>query len=355
MSKEPSDYKKGRGAQFNPPNPYQQLHLDQEDWDGIDLPEADAVPTQYFHDRPKNVINRVKSPDIPLEYSINPYQGCEHGCIYCYARNTHQYYGFSAGLDFESKIIVKENVAEVLEKKMRSPRYVPKPVMFSGNTDCYQPVERKLELTRACLKVFVKYHHPVGLITKNSLILRDLDLLKKLASEELVRVMISITTLDESLRRKMEPRTATAAQRLLVIEKLAEAGIPVGVMAAPIIPGLNDHEIPAILEQAAQKGASACGYTTVRLNGPIGEIFEDWLQKNFPDRAPKVLSQIRDIHQGSLGSSEFGARMRGHGQYAQSIRALFQLAKKKHFQDRSMPPYNRQAFRPAGGKQLGLF
>ena len=349
------EYQKGRGAQFNPSNPYRQLKLDHSDWDGIDIPNEEVVRTQYFYDQPKTVVNVVKSPDIPMYYSVNPYQGCEHGCIYCYARNTHQYYGFSAGLDFESKIIIKENVAKVLEKKLKSKNYQPSPIMFSGNTDCYQPIERKLKLTRACLEVFVKYRHPVGLITKNSLILRDLDLLKELAKDGLVHVFVSITSLDEALRRAMEPRTATSMQRLKVVETLTNNGIPVGVMAAPVIPGLNDHELPAILEAAATRGALTCGYTMVRLNGAIGDIFEDWIRKNFADRADKVLNQIREVHGGELGDSRMGTRMRGEGKFAEAIRSLFHLAKRRHFGDRNLPPYNLEAFMPPGGKQLKLF
>lgn len=348
-------YKKGRGAQYNPDNPYLKLSLDASDWDGIDIPDEDIVQTQYFHDRPKKVLNKVTSPDIPGDYSINPYQGCEHGCIYCYARNTHQYYGFSAGLDFESKIIVKENVAEVLEKELRKKNHKPSPVMFSGNTDCYQPVERKLKLTRACLEVFAKYRHPVSLITKNSLILRDLDVLQNLAKDDLVHVMVSITTLDENLRRVMEPRTVSGKQRLNVIQTLSDHGIPTGVMAAPMIPGLNNHELPAILKAAADAGALACGYTMVRLNGAIGEIFEDWIRTNFPDRAEKVLRQISEVHGGKLGDSRFGARMRGKGPFADAISKLFKLAKRQYFEGRTMPPYNLEAYSPDGGKQLQLF
>jgi len=348
-------YKKGRGAQYNPDNPYLKLSLDGSDWDGIDIPEEDILQTQYFYDRPKKVLNKVTSPDIPADYSINPYQGCEHGCIYCYARNTHQYYGFSAGLDFESKIIVKENVAEVLEKELRKKNHKPSPVMFSGNTDCYQPVERKLKLTRACLEVFAKYRHPVSLITKNSLILRDLDVLQDLAKDDLVHVMVTITTLDESLRRVMEPRTVSGKQRIKVIQTLSDHSIPTGVMAAPMIPGLNNHELPTILKAAADAGALACGYTMVRLNGAIGEIFADWIRTNFPDRAEKVLRQISEVHGGKLGDSRFGARMRGEGAFADAISNLFKLAKRQYFEGLQMPPYNLEAYSPDGGKQLRLF
>ena len=348
-------YKKGRGAQFNPDNPYLKLSLDAEDWDGIDIGEEEILQTKYFYDRPKKVLNKVKSPDIPAEHSINPYQGCEHGCIYCYARNTHEYYGFSAGLDFESKIIIKENVAEVLEVELKKKNHKVSPVMFSGNTDCYQPIERKLKLTRACLEVFAKYRHPVGLITKNSLVLRDLDVLQDLAKDDLVHVMVSITTLDESLRRVMEPRTASGKQRLKVIQTLSEHNIPAGVMSAPMIPGLNDHEIPSILKASAEAGALACGYTMVRLNGSVGPVFEDWIQKAFPDRAEKVLRQIREVHGGSLSDSRFGQRMRGQGPFADAIKSLFKLSKQKYFKGRKMPPYNLEAFSPSGGKQLRLF
>ncbi|RMG25033.1 MAG: PA0069 family radical SAM protein [Bacteroidetes bacterium] len=349
------DYLKGRGAQINPDNRFSKQAYDTGAGDGLDEPVQPAAQTQFFYDHPKTIINKVSSPDIPLKHSINPYQGCEHGCVYCYARNTHAYWGFSAGLDFESKIIVKSNTPALLRKALNRPSWKPEPIMFSGNTDCYQPIERKMLLTRQCLEIFREYGQPVGMITKNSLILRDVDILSDLAANDLVHVFISITTLEESLRRVMEPRTATAARRLAVVEALTKAGVPTGVMIGPVIPGLNNHEIPAIVQAAAKHGARACGYTLVRLNGDIGLVFEDWIRKNFPDRAEKVLNQIKACHGGQLNDSVYGRRMRGSGPIADSISTLFQLAKKQHLKGREMPPYRLDIFRRPDDRQLSLF
>lgn len=349
------DYLKGRGAQFNPQNRYKTAGYDTEASDGLDEPFVPDPETEFVIEKAAKILNKVSSPDIPLNYSMNPYQGCEHGCVYCYARNTHEYWGYSAGLDFERRIMVKENAAALLTKELDHPKWKPEPIMFSGNTDCYQPGEREKLITRQCLEVFLRYRHPVGLITKNSLILRDLDLLKALAELNLVHVFISVTTLDESLRRAMEPRTASGKRRIDTIRALAEAGIPTGVMIAPIIPGLNNQEIPAIMEAAADAGALAAGYTLVRLNGAVADIFAHWLQLNFPDRAEKVLNQIRSIHGGKLGDSRFGTRMQGEGPMAVSIHTLFQLAKKRLMAGRSMPKYDTSHFRRPDKGQLSLF
>ena len=297
--------------------------------------------------------NKIDSPDLHGMYSINPYQGCEHGCIYCYARNTHEYYGFSAGLDFETKIIIKENAPALLEKHLMNPKWQPVPIMLSGNTDCYQPQERKFEITRKMLQVLAKYRHPVGIISKNSLVARDIDVLQDLAADRLVHVMISITTLNEDLRRRMEPRTVSGMKRLKVVEQLAKANIPVGIMNAPLIPGLNHHEIPQILKAAADHGALTAGMTVVRLNGSIGKIFEDWLHKNFPDRFEKVWNQISSLHGGNVNDSQFGRRMSGSGNIAEIIHQLFRTSKKKYFADREMPPYDLTKFRKGG--TLSLF
>ena len=349
------EYIKGRGAQLNPPNKFDKQRLttnEDEIWEDV---WPGDTRTEFFIEHPKKLINKVESPDLPMEYSMNPYQGCEHGCTYCYARVTHQYWGLSAGLDFESKIMVKANAIEVLKKELDNPKWKVAPIMLSGNTDCYQPAERKYRLTRGILETLLTYKHPVGIITKNSLILRDIDVLQELAKFDLVHVNISITTLDESLRQKMEPRTSTSMQRLKVIEKLSQLGIPVCVMAAPIVPGLNDSEIPQILKLAAEKGASSAGYGIVRLNGEIGEIFTDWIHKNYPDRAEKVLNQIAHCHGGKINDSRLGVRMRGEGAIADAIRDLFRLTKKKYFADKVYPPYNLDAFtRPQRG-QLKLF
>jgi DNA repair photolyase len=354
MEKYP-DPLKGRGAQINPPNPYLKQSYDTEVEDGLDEAMVPDPQTEFLFEHPKKILNKVSSPDIPLDWSINPYQGCEHGCIYCYARNSHQYWGYSAGLDFERKIIVKENAAQLLAEAFTKKSWRPSPVMFSGNTDCYQPVERKLKITRECLKVFVRFHHPVGLITKNSLILRDLDLLEMLAKENLVHVAVTITTLDESLRRVMEPRTASAQKRLDVIEQLNARGIPTGAMLGPVIPGLNNHEIPALVEAVAKRGARSVGYTFVRLNGAIGQVFENWIRLHFPDRTDKVLNQIAEAHGGKLNNSVFGERMRGKGEIAEGVVRLFKIAKSRYMQNREMPPYNLEAFRRPNEGQLSLF
>ena len=346
------DYFRGRGAQIKSENKFLKAQYVTDYIEGLDEALLSAPATQIFYEQAKKVVNKVTSPDLGMMYSLNPYQGCEHGCIYCYARNTHEYWGFSAGLDFESKIIVKKNAPSLLEKCILHPGWQPVPISLSGNTDCYQPIERKLEITRGLLKIFAQYRHPVSMITKNSLILRDVDLLKDLASENLVHIYISITTLDEDLRRKMEPRTASAIKRLQTVEALAKAGIPVGVMNAPIIPGLNHHEIPHVLKAAADHGAQNVGMTIVRLNGSIGNIFEDWLRKNFPDRFEKVWHQISDMHGGNVNDSQFGRRMHGEGNFADSIHQLYRASKKKYFQGRAMPAYDLTKFRRGGNLSL---
>lgn len=349
------DFLKGRGAQFNPANPYLKQEYVQDHIEGLDEPMVSNSKTEFLKEHPKKVVNKVDSPDLGLGYSLNPYQGCEHGCVYCYARNTHQYWGYGAGLDFERKIIVKENAAQTLAKQLESPNWQVMPIMLAGNTDCYQPIEAKKKLTRAVLEVLLQYRHPVSIITKNALILRDLDLLQELNKYDLVHVSISITTLDEELRQKLEPRTTSAAKRLAVVKKLSESGIPVNVMTAPIIPGLNDSEIPALIQAAAAAGASNAAYTLVRLNGSIGPIFEDWIREAFPDRAQKVMNQIADCHGGQLNDSRFGVRMYGEGQFAALIANLFRMSKQKYMAGRSMKPYNYTHFCQRKGKQLGLF
>jgi DNA repair photolyase len=356
MNEAPIDYLKGRGAQINTPNKYLAHSQDILDTENLHEPYWTSLPqTQFFVDYPKQIVNKVESPDIPLAYSMNPYQGCEHGCIYCYARNAHEYWGFSAGLDFETKIIVKPEAPKLLEDTLRKPNWEVQPIMFSGNTDCYQPAERKYRLTRRMLEVLLKYKHPVGMISKNVLISRDIDILQEMAKHNLVHVYITINSLREELRQVMEPRTATAAKRMKVIKLLADNNIPVGVMVSPIIPSLNNDEIPMIIKQAADNGAAAAGYTMVHLNGAIGGIFKDWIHKNFPDRAEKVLSQIAECHGGQLNDSKFGQRMRGIGPIAEMIHKLFSISKDKYLKNRSMPEYNLTAFVRTNKGQMGLF
>lgn len=340
---------------MNPANPYLKQELDTEAGDGIDEPLVPDTKTQIYLEHAKKIINKVPSPDVPMDYSLNPYQGCEHGCIYCYARNAHQYWGYSAGLDFEQKIIVKQNAAELLEKELKHPKWKVSPIMFSGNTDCYQPIERKLEITRKCLEIFLKFQHPVGLITKNSLILRDIDILSELAKTGLVHVYITITTEDESLRRVLEPRTSTARRRLEVVKQLSEAGVPTGVMLGPIIPGLNNHEFPQLMEKSVANGALNAAYTLVRLNGSVKELFEQWIHIHFPDRADKILNQIREAHGGNLNDSQYGRRMRGEGPMSDSISQFFKLTKKRLLGESKMPSYNLDAFQLPEEGQLKLF
>lgn len=345
-------YFKGRGAQIKTENKYLKAQYTTDHIEGLDEALLENPQTQILKETAKKIVNKVNSPDLHFGFSMNPYQGCEHGCIYCYARNTHEYYGFSAGLDFETKIIVKQNAPELLERHILQPSWQAVPIMLSGNTDCYQPQEKKFEITRKMLGVMVRYRHPVGIITKNALVQRDIDLLKDLASDGLVNVMISITTLNEELRRKMEPRTASARKRLQTVESLAKAGVPVGVMNAPVIPGLNHHEIPEILQAASDHGALSCGMTVVRLNGSVGKIFEDWLRKNFPDRFEKVWNQISELHGGNVNDSIFGRRMSGEGKIAEAIQQLYRVAKRKYFEGKAMPPINLTKFRKGGNLNL---
>ncbi|MCW3102979.1 MAG: family radical protein [Bacteroidetes bacterium] len=349
-------YHKGRGAQINTSNKFLKNTYVSEHDEMLDEPLISDEKTQIFYENPKKIVNIVNSPDLKAMYSMNPYQGCEHGCIYCYARNTHEYWGYSAGLDFERKIIAKPNAAQVLEKQLMNKNWKVSPIMFSGNTDCYQPVERKLKITRQMLEVLLKFRHPAGMITKNSLILRDTDILQEMAKLKIVHVMVSITSLREELRLKMEPRTATAKNRLKVIEQLSKAGIPTGVMTAPIIPGLNSDEIPELIKAAADHGADCAGYTIVRLNGSIGAIFKDWIHKNYPDRAEKVLNHIESVHGGTLNDSRYGTRMSGEGNISASIRQLFQMSVKKYLGGRDRFDYDLTAFRrPGEVQQLELF
>lgn len=325
-----NQYFKGRGAQINTHNRFLKNHYVNEFSEMIDEEMLRDEQTQYIQVAPKTIVNKVESPDTPAMYSMNPYQGCEHGCLYCYARPTHEYWGYSAGLDFERKILVKKNAPQLLEETFRKKNWNPFPILLSGNTDCYQPIERKLEITRNMLKVCLKYKHPVSIITKNALILRDMDILSELAKDNLVKVMFTITSLNEDLRIKLEPRTTTYRNRLKAVRHLAKANIPVGVMNAPIIPGINSAEIYEVIKAAAENGATSAGYTIVRLNGQIANVFRDWLQKNFPDRAEKVWHQIQDCHGGKVNDSRWGIRTRGEGKIAEAIRNLFIMAVNKH-------------------------
>lgn len=337
----------GRGAQINTPNPFHSLAYSR-DWEEDDR-------TQYLEVHPKSILNKVDSPDIGLAFSLNPYQGCEHGCVYCYARNTHTYWGYSAGLEFEQKILVKKEAPALLEACFKKPKWQAVPIMLAGNTDCYQPAERTYKITRRILELCWQYRHPVGLITKNSLVLRDIDILEELAREQLVKVSISVTTLQEPLRRFLEPRTASVARRLATIEALSKKGIPVNVMMAPIIPGLNEAEILGIAKAVAERGARSVAYTMVRLNGDVATIFTDWLHKTYPDRAEKVLHKIRECHGGQLNDSRFGTRMTGEGNIAEIVAQQVELAKRLYFSSQQMPPYNLELHARHKTPQLSLF
>ncbi len=335
---------KGRGSSFNPPNRFERTHLEPLD---IDLEYEENQPqikTQFFLDSSKSILAKNDSPDLQFDYSINPYRGCEHGCIYCYARPSHEYLGFSSGLDFESKIMVKMNAAKLLEEALQKKSWEPQMVAFSGNTDCYQPVERKLQLTRKCLEVFLKYRNPVGLITKNALVLRDLDIFQEMAKYGIIHVMISITSLHPELISVMEPRTSTPVKRLKAIEELAKRSIPVGVNAAPIIPGLTDEELPAILKAAAEHGATSAGYILVRLPYAVKQLFFDWVERHFPDRAGKILTRIQDTRDGNLSDSRFGTRMSGEGEIADVIKSLFKLHAEKYKLNRRWSGLTTQHF-----------
>lgn len=348
-----TEYLKGRGAQINTKNRFSEKEYVFDHIEGIDEEYLSNKPrTELFFENPKNIISKNDSPDLGWSNSINPYQGCEHGCIYCYARNAHQYWGFSAGLDFETKIIVKPDAPQLLEKKLLSCNWKPAVIMLSGNTDCYQPLEKEYKLTRGLLEIALKYRNPVGMITKNSLITRDIDLISELATLNLITVHISITTFDEKLRKIMEPRTATTMKRMEAIRKLSGAGVPVGVMVAPIIPGLNNHEISKIVKIAAENGAVSAGYNVVRLNGSVSTLFKDWLFKNFPDRANKVWNLVCTLHGGKVNDSEWGRRMKGDGNVAESIRQMMEVSKRRFLKDRSLPDLDLTKFRKGGSYNL---
>lgn len=320
QEQEPVDtYKHGRGAQFNTKNKFIKHEVTREHVEGIDEWIDADVKTQYIEVFPKTIVNKVESPDVGMMYSMNPYQGCEHGCIYCYARNSFEYWGYSAGLDFESKILVKKNAPELLRKFLMHPKWEPVPIMLSGNTDCYQPAEQKFRLTRKLLEVCNEFNQPVGILTKNAWIIKDKDILQQMAQKKILSAMVSITSFDDKLRQVMEPRTTTAKQRLRVIEELSKVGVRMGIMMGPMIPGLNEHEMQRIMKAAKDAGATFTAYTFIRLNGAIKDLFHDWLYKNFPDRADKVWHLIEASHDGKVNDSQWGRRMRGEGNIAQMV------------------------------------
>jgi DNA repair photolyase len=344
---------RGRGAADNPSNRFDQIVYERDaDWNEPDDP---APKTQFFRDSSASIITYNDSPDVGFDASVNPYRGCEHGCIYCYARPFHEYLGFSAGLDFETKIVVKENAPELLRRELSSRKWKPQVLAMSGVTDPYQPVERQLQITRKCLEVLAEFRNPVAIITKNLLVTRDIDLLANLARDNAAAVFLSVTTLDPALTRVMEPRTAQPAARLRAIEKLTKAGVPTGVLVAPVIPGLTDHEMPSIIKAAAKAGAQFAGFEPVRLPFGVSELFVQWLERHFPDRKAKVLAQIRAMRGGKLNDPNFGSRMRGQGIFAEQLRDLFHAATRKAGIAEGHLELSAAAFRKPAGAQLDFF
>jgi DNA repair photolyase len=344
---------RGRGTARNPPNRFELIQVERDP--GADGEDCSGPRTQFLRDYSRSIIATNDSPDVGFEASINPYRGCEHGCIYCFARPFHEFLGFSAGLDFETKILVKQDAPELLRRELAAKKWQPKVVAVSGVTDAYQPVERRLRLTRRCLEVFVEFRNPVGVVTKNHLVTRDRDLLGELARHEAALVCLSVTTLDPELARTMEPRATQPAGRLAAIEDLTAVGVPVGVLVAPVIPGLNDHEMPAILDAAARAGARYAGFVMLRLPYAVAGLFEDWLGRHYPNHKDKVLGRLRQMRGGELNDGRFGSRMRGEGVLAQQIRALFKLARRKAALDRPFPELSTASFRRPGGTQRLLF
>ena len=316
-----------RGAITQPGNRFVAIHRERDlDAEDLDPAEEPLPRTEFIADHTQSILTTNDSPDIGFTYSLNAYRGCEHGCIYCYARPYHEYLGFSAGLDFESKIMVKADAPALLRRELSAAKWQPQCIAMSGVTDCYQPVERELRLTRQCLEVLAEFRNPVGIVTKNALVARDVDILTELAKYRCVLVMISLTTLDPDLRSILEPRTSPPAARLAAIRKLRDAGIPVGVLTAPIIPAINDHEIPELIRAAADAGATFAGRVVLRLPHAVAPLFEEWLQRHFPDRKEKVLSQIKALRGGQLNDPRFGSRMTGEGFFAEHISQLFRVA-----------------------------
>ncbi|MBM3875251.1 MAG: PA0069 family radical SAM protein [Verrucomicrobia bacterium] len=343
----------GRGAADNPANRFVPLQF---------APDADFDPTEdpspatrFFRDASASLITFNDSPDIPFTASLNPYRGCEHGCIYCYARPTHEYLGFSAGLDFETRIMVKDRAPELLRAELASPRWKPQWLALGTVTDGYQPVERRLKLTRRCLEVLAEFRNPVGIVTKNHLVTRDADLLAELAHADAAAVYVSVTTLDADLAAKLEPRASLPQHRLAAIRALRAAGVPVGVMVAPVIPALTDPEMPRILEAAAAAGAQFAGCVVLRLPFGVSRLFEDWLARHFPDRRDKVLGRIRDIRGGLLNDPRFGSRMSGEGIFADQINRMFHVARRRAGIHEGGPRLSTASFRAPPGPQLELF
>ncbi len=348
------------GSMIDPPNRFEKTHVERDfehlEWDREYLDQLEKRPIAYLADASKSIVSENDSPDVPFRYSVNPYRGCAHGCAYCYARNTHEYLGFNAGLDFETKIVVKYDAPLLLREFLSRAAWKPETITFSGVTDCYQPAEREFRLTRQCLEVVLEFGQPVGIITKNALVLRDLDLLEKLARRNLVHVFLSVTSLEAELARAMEPRTSIPSARLRAIEALSGAGVPAGVMVAPVIPGLNDAEIPAVLDAARKAGAKSAGYVFLRLPLTVEPVFREWLHRTQPLKAERVEHRLKQSRRGKFSSSKWGERMFGNGEIADQIGKMFRL-----FSDRAgfegLPPLDASRFDAMHARtgQLRLF
>lgn len=357
MSESQLPMAKGRGSQINPPNRFTRIEFE-EDLEYLENDEEAqearlSVRTEYFVDHAKSIISENDSPDIPFRYSLNAYRGCSNGCAYCFARPTHEYLDLSAGLDFETKIFVKEKAPELLRDWLARDRYEPEPIMMSGVTDCYQPIEKKLGLTRRCLEVALEARQPVALVTKNALVTRDIDILKEMAALRVVSVSLSVTTLDQSLVKVMEPRTSSPQAKLRAIEQLASAGVPTHVLVAPVIPGLTDHEIPAILQAVREAGAQTAACILLRLPGAVQPVFLEWLDRTHPEKRSKVESRIRSTRGGKLYEAKFGSRMKGQGEIAEQIRGVFKLFARKYGLDGKAEPLDTSQFRrpvPSSGQ-----
>lgn len=345
---------KGRGARANPAGRFEPTRLEPDLETDCEPLAPDPPQTLAIPDPSRSALSFNQSPDIPFDATLNPYRGCEHGCAYCYARPTHEYLGYSAGLDFETRILVKERAPELLRRELGRPRWRPQVVGLAGVTDAYQPLERKRQLTRRCLEVFLEFRNPVSIVTKNALVVRDLDLLRELHAFEAVCVSLSLTTLDGRLQRALEPRASAPHERLRAVERLAEAGIPVGVSIAPIIPGLTDAETPALLASAAAAGARFASYVVLRLPHGLRELFDDWLLTHRPLRREKVLQRVEALRGGRLNDARFGSRLRGEGVFAEQIGGLFELIARRHGLERRFPTLSTAHFRRPGGQQLDL-
>ncbi len=352
MKKKAPGKTKSRGATANPANRFNKLHYEYDE--SILEEELPARKTVFLQDTTSSIITYNDSPDVGFDASINVYRGCEHGCAYCYARPTHEYLGFSAGLDFESKILVKDHAPQLLREELSDSKYQPRVLAMSGVTDPYQPIERQLGLTRQCLKVLAEFRNPVAIVTKNYLVTRDIDLLKQLAAFGAANVYVSITTLDNQLRGELEPRTSPVSKRLDTLRALSDEGIPCGVLIAPVIPGLTEHEIPSILAAASDAGAQYAGYIMLRLPSGVKQLFESWLEKHFPDRKAKILNRIRSVRDGQLNDTRFGRRMRGRGIYADQVARLFSLGCARAHIDTQSPPANTSHFRRPE-EQISIF